>query len=90
MAMYKLLGTAAALALISASAATSAMAQQVISEPGYCAFFYPNANCQNKGPGNPYTGDYQRRFSQGYVVPDSSQTVGVARKPVRRSATRMQ
>jgi hypothetical protein len=22
----------------------------VISEPGYCAFFYPNANCQNKGP----------------------------------------
>jgi len=90
MAMYKLLGTAAALALISASAATSAMAQQVISEPGYCAFFYPNANCQNKGPGNPYTGDYQRRFSQGYVVPDSSQTVGVVRKPVRKSATRMQ
>ena len=21
---------------------------------------YPNANCQNKGPGNPYTGSYQR------------------------------
>jgi hypothetical protein len=21
----------------------------------------PNANCQNKGPNNPYTGDYQRR-----------------------------
>jgi hypothetical protein len=90
MAIYRLLGTATALALISASATTSAVAQQVISEPGYCAFFYPNANCQNKGPGNPYTGDYQRRFSQGYVVPDSGQTVGVARKPVRRSATRMQ
>ena len=30
-------------------------AQEVISNPGYCAFFYPNANCQNKGPGNPYT-----------------------------------
>jgi hypothetical protein len=26
-----------------------------MTEPGYCAFFYPNANCQNKGPGNPYT-----------------------------------
>jgi hypothetical protein len=37
------------------------MAQQVIYNPGYCAQFYPNANCQNLGPGNPYTGDYQRR-----------------------------
>jgi hypothetical protein len=37
------------------------MAQEVIYNPGYCAQFYPNANCQNKGPGNPYTGDYQRR-----------------------------
>ena len=90
MAIYRLLGAATALALISAPAMPAALAQQVISEPGYCAFFYPNANCQNKGPGNPYTGDYQRRFSQGYVVPDSGQTVGVARKPVRRSATRMQ
>ena len=35
--------------------ATPAMAQEVIYEPGYCAFYYPNANCQNKGPGNPYT-----------------------------------
>jgi hypothetical protein len=91
MSIYRFLGTATALALmISAPAMTPAWAQQVISEPGYCAFFYPNANCQNKGPGNPYTGDYQRRVSQGYVVPDSGQTVGVARKPSRKSATRMQ
>jgi hypothetical protein len=34
---------------------TPLAAQAVIQEPGYCAFFYPNANCQNKGPGNPYT-----------------------------------
>jgi hypothetical protein len=27
------------------------MAQQVISDPGYCAQFYPNANCENKGTG---------------------------------------
>jgi hypothetical protein len=33
----------------------------VISEPGYCAFFYPNANWKNEGPGNPYTdGGYYR------------------------------
>ena len=93
MAMYRLLGAAAALALISAPAMTPALAQQVISEPGYCAFFYPNANCQNKGPGNPYTDpnyQYQRQFSQGYVVPDSGQTVGVVRRPARRSTARMQ
>jgi len=37
-----------------------ASAQQVMSEPAYCAFFYPYANCQNKGPGNPYTDPYYR------------------------------
>jgi hypothetical protein len=51
---------AAAVALSSALASPS-MAQEVIYNPGYCAQFYPNANCENKGPGNPYTGDYQRR-----------------------------
>jgi hypothetical protein len=53
-----LLGAAA---LLSAMAATPMTAQEVISNPGYCAQFYPDANCQNKGPNNPYTGDYQRR-----------------------------
>ncbi|WP_156438571.1 hypothetical protein [Bradyrhizobium valentinum] len=53
-----LLGAAA---LLSAMAATPVMAQEVIHNPGHCAQFYPNANCQNKGPNNPYTGDYQRR-----------------------------
>jgi hypothetical protein len=55
-----ILGGATALAAMLAS---PAMAQEVIYNPGYCAQFYPNANCQNKGPGNPYTGDYQRRLS---------------------------
>ncbi|HKH03214.1 MAG TPA: hypothetical protein VKB08_21200 [Bradyrhizobium sp.] len=50
-----------AAALLSVLAVTPVMAQEVISNPGYCAQFYPNANCQNKGPNNPYTGDYQRR-----------------------------
>ena len=88
MAMYRLLGAAAALALISAPGMTPALAQQVISEPGYCAFFYPNANCQNKGPGNPYTDP--RRFNQGYGMPDGAPAAGVVvRKRAHRSLTSM-
>ena len=49
---FALIGAAAA---IGAAFATPALAQAVISEPGYCAQYYPNANCQNLGPGNPYT-----------------------------------
>jgi hypothetical protein len=58
MTKLKLLGAAAVLL---AAIATPALAQQVIYNPGYCAQFYPNANCQNRGPNSPYTGDYQRR-----------------------------
>jgi hypothetical protein len=61
MSACKSLAAGAVLSLIS----LPALAQAVISEPGYCAFFYPNANCQNKGPGNPYTGDYQRNSGYG-------------------------
>ncbi len=50
-----------AAAVIAAAFATPALAQAVIEDPGYCAQFYPNANCQNLGPGNPYTdGGYWR------------------------------
>jgi hypothetical protein len=49
---FALIGAAAVAA---AAFATPAMAQAVISDPGYCAQFYPNANCQNLGAGNPYT-----------------------------------
>lgn len=55
---FALLGAAA---LVSSALASPVMAQEVVYNPGYCAQFYPNANCQNKGLGNPYTGDYQRR-----------------------------
>jgi hypothetical protein len=88
MSVPKLLATAAILSVIGAPA----MAQQVISEPGYCAFFYPYANCQNKGPGNPYTsGNYQRGpADQGMWT--GGTTVGVATPKPRshRAATRMQ
>jgi len=59
MTKLRLLGAAAL--VLSSALASPVMAQEVIYNPGYCAQFYPNANCQNKGPGNPYTGDYQRR-----------------------------
>jgi hypothetical protein len=52
MSTFRLIG---AVAVLSAAIATPVRAQQAMSEPAYCAFFYPNANCQNKGPGNPYT-----------------------------------
>jgi hypothetical protein len=49
------LAMAAAAAIFAAVASIPASAQEVIYNPGYCAQFYPNANCQNKGPDNPYT-----------------------------------
>jgi hypothetical protein len=88
MSRYRLVGAAAVLAVMTAPAMTRALAQQVISEPGYCAFYYPNANCQNKGPGNPYTDP--RRFNQGYGIPDGAAAAGVAvRKRAHRSLTSM-
>ena len=68
MTKLKLLSAAA---ILSAAIATPALAQEVIYNPGYCAQFYPNANCQNKGYGNPYTGSsgyYQRGMDPGMVA----------------------
>jgi hypothetical protein len=62
-------GILGAAALVASALASPTMAQEVVTNPGYCAQFYPNANCQNKGPGNPYTGSYQRQQNwqdQGY------------------------
>jgi len=85
MSTYRLLAAAAVLSVITGPA----MAQPVISEPGYCAFFYPNANCQNKGPGNPYTDpNYQR--GQNAAAWSDHQTVGAAPRRVRKPATRPQ
>jgi hypothetical protein len=55
---FALIGAAA---LVAAGSVTPALAQAVIEDPGYCAQFYPNANCQNLGAGNPYDdGGYWR------------------------------
>jgi hypothetical protein len=92
MSTFRFLG---AVVVLSTAIAAPALAQQVISEPGYCAQFYPNANCQNKGPGNPYTGSYQRGLAQSNGMWTGDQTVGVIAKRSRThrsypSARRMQ
>ena len=61
-----------AAAILASALASPAIAQEVISNPGYCAQFYPNANCQNRGPGNPYTGSYQRQVSQDQAYRNST------------------
>ena len=66
-----------AAAILASVLATPVLAQEVIYDPGFCAFFYPNANCQNKGHGNPYTDPNWRSWA-----PNS--TVGVVRKRAPR------
>jgi hypothetical protein len=53
----KLLG---ATAIAATMLAGSAMAQTVTTNPGRCAGQFPDANCQNVGPGNSYTGSGYR------------------------------
>ena len=71
MTRYKIL-TSAALVLGTLGLVGPAFAYPpVIENPGYCAKFYPNANCQNYGPGNPYTdsgwrGGYARMHRHGW------------------------
>jgi len=91
MSTSRLLGV---VAVLSTAMVTPVIAQPVISEPGYCAFFYPNANCNNKGPGNPYT-DPNFHRNQGAQGWPSGETVGMAPKRARAhrsgsSAARMQ
>jgi hypothetical protein len=50
MTKYALLGVA----LLAMTLVSHVHAQPVIEDPGYCAEFYPNSNCRNLGPGNPY------------------------------------
>ncbi len=93
MSTLKLVG---AVALLSTTLATPVLAQHVIYDPAFCAFYYPNANCQNEGPGNPYTDpNYRRGAAQTDLKRPSGETVGVSGRKSRthRSdspATRMQ
>ena len=72
---------AASLAI--AAIVSPAAAQPVISNPGYCAQFYPDANCQNLGANNPYTGDYQRRQASGFYDSHAQMGPKIHRKHLR-------
>ena len=65
--MNKINALSAVVLLIGAFATGPAVAQEVIPNPGKCAQFYPSANCENYGPGNPYRGpqSYQGRWQNG-------------------------
>jgi len=76
--MFKLHGAADVLTSLSAPPVP---APAVIQVQGSCAFFYPNANCQNKGPGNPY-GNYEQPAAQRNDW-SSGETVGMASKRTR-------
>jgi hypothetical protein len=76
-------GGAIALA-VAMTAPTPTAAQEVIAEPGNCAFFYPYANCQNKGPGNPYTdSDFRRGLALNQLPWLVGTTVGIAQRRAR-------
>ena len=61
-------------ALLAVALCGEARAQAAVEDPAYCAQYYPTANCQNYGPGNPmYRGAYGEyaapvRRPEGYAV----------------------
>jgi hypothetical protein len=70
-------------ALLATAFVTPASAQAVVEDPGYCAQFYPNANCQNYGPGNPmYPGYYSNSYAGAYAPGPGAVAVPV--RPHRR------
>lgn len=73
-----------AASLATAAIAVPAAAQPVVTNPGWCAQFYPDANCQNLGPNSPYTGDYQARRGWGTYGSYAQMPPRVYRKDGRR------
>ncbi len=73
-------GILGAAAMLASALASPVMAQAVIYDPGRCAQYYPNANCQNLGPGNPYTGSYQRQVYRDQVYRDQAYRDGAYRR----------
>lgn len=66
-------------ALLATVFSSQARAQAAVEQPGYCAQYYPNANCQNYGPGNPL----YRGFYPGYFAPVEPPDGYAATVPVR-------
>lgn len=77
MSKYAMCGAA----LLAAAFVTPASAQAVVEDPGYCAQFYPNANCQNYGPGNPM---YPGYYSGQMAAVDAAGVMAMPVRPHRR------
>jgi hypothetical protein len=85
MSIFRLtIGIFGAVAAASAVIATPALAQEVIYEPGYCAQYYPNANCQNMGPGNPNDINYRRGADRNVAMTPAGASAGIAVKRPRK------
>ena len=67
-------------AILASGIATPVLTQgEVIYNPGYCAQFYPSANCQNSGPGNPLDPNWRHDGGGWSAVWAPNSTVGVVR-----------
>jgi hypothetical protein len=75
----------AAAIVLSSLSATAAPAQQAMPEPAYCAFFYPSANCQDKGPGNPYTDPNWRTHGAWGTGTGQGQDTTITPAPTKRT-----
>ena len=62
-----------AAAVAAAAFATPVLAQAAIEDPGYCAQFYPNANCQYLGPSIPYADGGLRRNKNAVMLDHASE-----------------
>jgi hypothetical protein len=71
-------------AAVAAAAFTAPALARAVEDPGYCAQFYPDANCQNLGPGNPYTDSgYYSDWQNG-----NAKRLGRATQPAEPNAHR--
>ena len=78
-----------AAAILASGVATPVLAQEVNYEPGYCAQFYPNANCQNNGPGSPADPNWRYDGGGWGLVQVPNSTIGVVRKRAPRHRSQM-
>jgi hypothetical protein len=74
--------------ILSAAVAPPALAQAANAEPGYCAQFYPNSDCNSVGPdtpGKPQGEAVENEASEAAPVPPAKPAK--QKKPVHRSAS---
>jgi hypothetical protein len=84
MSKFTLLGAMIA-AILSTAIAAPALAQAANSEPGYCAQFYPNSDCNSDGPETPGSNK-----TQGEAVENDASEAAPVSPPVKPAKPRKQ